>query len=115
MLGEALLTIGTDANDGRVPRGNAIDVSRRLVDDVRRDRIRLCGMGSHHGGDTIRLAVALRDEDDRLDPSDSLVAAAALACEDCVTLYTNDPILLGCSPLLERAHRKGLTVREAPR
>jgi len=72
-------------------------------------------MGSHASGDTISLAATLREEDDRLSPTDSLVAATALSCEDCNTLYTNDVDLLACKPLRVLAREKGLTVREAPR
>jgi hypothetical protein len=103
-----------DACTGSVPTAKVTDLPRRLIEGVRRDQIRLCGMGSHHGGDTLRLAAGLREEDDRLDPTDSLVAASALACEDCKRLYTNDPKLLRSKPLLLLAREKGLAVLEAP-
>jgi hypothetical protein len=66
------------------------------------------------GGDTSLLAVELRREDNRLSATDALVAAAALACEDCSLFYTNDPQLLGCRPLLARSRDKGMVVREVP-
>ena len=115
VIGEAFLTIAGDVAAGRLVPAYLPDAGRRLAEGVRNDRIRLCGLGAHHGGDTVLIAAALRDEDDRLTPTDSLVAAAALACEECTTLLTNDPLLLGCRPLLSRADDKGLTVREAPK
>jgi hypothetical protein len=114
-LGEAFLTIARDAKEDMIPHAVAIDASRRLIDSVGRDQIRLCGVGSHTGGDTILIAGKLREEDNRLSFTDSLVAATALACEDCATFYTNDPLLLLCLPLLREAKSKGMVVREAPR
>jgi len=113
-LGEVFLTLANDAETGDVPLTIANDASGRLVEAVRRDQVRLCGIGSHSGGDTIGLATRLRRGDNRLTPTDALIAATAICCEDCEILYTNDPLLLACAPLLELAAEKPMVVREAP-
>ena len=113
-LGEVFLTIARDAEDGLISLSIANDSSRRLVEALRHDQLRLCGFGAHSSGDALRISAELREEDNRLTFTDSLIAATALACEDCTSFYTNDPALLHCSPLLSRSHAKHMIVREAP-
>lgn len=113
-LGEVFLTIARDADNGVVSLSIASDAARRLVESVRRGQIRLCGLGAHSSGNTLQIAFELRSEDNRLTYTDSLIAATALACEDCHSFYTNDPALLRCAPLLSRSQAKHMIVREAP-
>jgi hypothetical protein len=113
-VGEAFLTIARDAARGAINSSTANDACRRMNDYLKRGRIRLCGIGSHTGGDALLIGTQLRAEDGRLSATDALIAATALASEDCLTFYTNDAFLLSCSPLLSRARDKPMVVTEAP-
>jgi predicted nucleic acid-binding protein len=114
VLGEVILTIGRDAQEGNVGLAKANDTSRRLIEALRRNQIQLCGLGSHSGEDPILVAAELRRSDSRLSLTDSLIAATALACDDCEVLFTNDRTLLACQPLLRLAREKSMGVTEAP-
>lgn len=114
VLGETLLSVSNDVRDGQLMPTKAAEVSRRLTEAAGRDLIRLCGLGAHDGGDPIGIAHQLRREDDKLTVTDALVVAAALSCEDCEVLFTNDRQILTSRSIINRSREKPLTIREAP-
>jgi predicted nucleic acid-binding protein len=108
------LTLANEAR--RVPRAPIAnrDPARILFDAVRRDQIRLCGLGTLHGRGAVRIASELMAAEDRLTQTDALIVATALACEECKVLYTDDAALLESRELVRVARSRHVTLGEAP-
>jgi hypothetical protein len=107
-LGEVLAT-GT--RDFPEESEQVEDPLRRLRELESIGRLSVCGPG-HHTPDTGYLACVreLHELDDRLDPTDVLILAAALCCQGSVLFYTNDVPILNSTVVRRAAESRGVKI-----
>jgi hypothetical protein len=123
VLGEVFLTIQNDLSSGTLDEDKAQSAIHRLNELKRRDRIRLCGLGNHSGGDedsedglqtSLGYASRLHQEDSNLDLTDILIVSTALACPTCDVFFTPDTKILQSAAVKRLASEVDLTITEYP-